>query len=411
MVPLRTLGLALCVLLQELAGGRAFSASTFDVLSSAHGTDRWAKRRGSPRPRGSRRGLGQSLFAAVLPQERGDASVHGVDSTFDIFSSFLRRKQAEILNKLEEVDGKGKFVREPWSQEETGSEGLTAVLEGGDVIEKGACSTSFIKGVLSVDRARAMKQRKGADGWDLKGGETYRAAALSLVFHSRSPLVPTFRADVRYFEVEGKPGWFGGGADLTPYYLFDDDVREFHGFWKEVCNRFSPRSFPVLKRQCDDYFYLPARREHRGVGGIFFDDLVSFESLLGTSETGGDAVEGEQSQSGSREALEFTKAVAEGWLDSWLPIVERRRGLEFTDQEKEWQLIRRGRYLEFNLLYDRGVKFGLAGPAVSTGRPVRVEAVMVSAPPEIKWKYKHEVPEGSEEARLVEVLKKPRDWV
>lgn len=181
--------------------------------------------------------------------------------------------------------------------------------------------------------------------------------------------------------------WFGGGSDLTPYYLIDDDITSFHMNLKSMCNaHFPPNneyklSYAQMKQNCDEYFYLPARSEHRGTGGIFFDDLPATQS-----------------------SFDFVKDVAEGWMPSWLPIVERNKEKEYSDQQKQWQCLRRGRYLEFNLLYDRGVKFGLAN-----ANP-RVEGVMVSAPPMIAYEYNHVVEKGSEEERLMEVLKRPRDW-
>ena len=183
--------------------------------------------------------------------------------------------------------------------------------------------------------------------------------------------------------------WFGGGADLTPYYLFDEDIKEFHGKQKELCDNYFPPdaeyadafSYAAMKKNCDDYFFLPARQEHRGVGGTFYDDMPATEHTLA-----------------------FTKAMAESWLISWLPIVERRKDVKYTDRQREWQLLRRGRYLEFNLLYDRGVKFGLAN-----ANP-RVEGVMVSAPPLIAWEYDHKIEEGSEEDRLMKILKEPIEW-
>lgn len=182
--------------------------------------------------------------------------------------------------------------------------------------------------------------------------------------------------------------WFGGGSDLTPYYLIDDDIVSFHTHLKSMCDaHFPPNnqynlSYEKMKQNCDDYFYLPARSEHRGTGGIFFDDLPATPSTF-----------------------DFVKGVAEGWMPSWLPIVERNKDKEYSEQQKQWQCLRRGRYLEFNLLYDRGVKFGLAN-----ANP-RVEGVMVSAPPMIAFEYNHHIEEGTDEERLVKVLKKPRDWV
>ena len=309
------------------------------------------------------------------------------DTVFDDFCGFLREKQSEIITQLEQMDGSdAKFSRDCWGMFDsetnaattTKSGGITRVLQGGNVIEKGACSLTVIQqGTLSQERALAIKSRQ--DDLSVKEGDTYSAAALSIVLHSRSPLVPTFRSDVRIFVVKSSSSstvaWFGGGADLTPYYLDEDDITQFHALYQKF-------TYDRMKKACDDYFFLPARSEHRGTGGIFFDDLPA-----------------------SAESLAFVKGVANAWVPSWLPIVTKHCNSEYTQQQRQWQLLRRGRYLEFNLLYDRGVKFGLA-----TESP-RVEGVMVSAPPLIAFEYNRQVDPGSREALLLEVLKDPKDWV
>ena len=246
---------------------------------------------------------------------------------------------------------------------------------------------------------------------NIHAGDEYAAAALSMVLHSKSPHVPTFRSDVRVFLVKHKNehestnngangdangaqssesmstmAWFGGGADLTPYFLETEDITFFHRMYKDLCQQHwkdsTEFSYQSMKEACDDYFYLPARQEHRGTGGIFFDDMDMTEA-----------------------SLEFVKGVAHAWMPSWFPIVQKRIGTPVTEKERQWQLLRRGRYLEFNLLYDRGVKFGLAN-----ANP-RVEGVMVSAPPVIAFEYNHQIEEGSREDELMQVLKTPREWV
>lgn len=238
---------------------------------------------------------------------------------------------------------------------------MTRVIQGGAVVEKGACSLTLIRGgVLTADRAATIRARN--DDVDIQPGDTYAAAALSMVLHSRSPNVPTFRSDVRVFVVQSENdgeidedgeehgdhktslAWFGGGADLTPYVLFEGDVKFFHGCYRDLCSRCLPQSsydsssssssfsYESMKKACDDYFYLPARREYRGTGGIFFDDMESSES-----------------------SLEFTKEVVKAWMPSWIPIVEKRQPLDYTEEQKQWQLLRRGRYLEFNLVRLGGI--------------------------------------------------------
>ena len=342
----------------------------------------------------------QELSASSTASESENTIEEDEAKLFLEFVEFLKQTQSDIIASVEAMDGSGQtFSSDPWGvfdeanpkSKELLSGGITRVIQGGDLVEKGACSLTMIRrGVLTSERAAAIRARQDND--KIQPGDIYSAAALSLVFHSRSPLVPTFRSDVRIFVVQHCAdeeedddeilAWFGGGADLTPYYLFDEDVTFFHNIYRDLCEDNDPEfSYENLKASCDKYFYLPARSEHRGTGGIFFDDMQA------TAET-----------------MDFVKGVANSWMPSWFPIVEKRQELDYTEQQRQWQLLRRGRYLEFNLLYDRGVKFGLAN-----ANP-RVEGVMVSAPPLIAWEYNHEVKKGSEEARLMEILRKPKDW-
>lgn len=338
--------------------------------------------------------------AASPPQSTTGTSDSGEPDPqlFDDFVNFLQNKQREIIEMLEELDGSGtKFTNDTWGcfAEDAAtmtSGGMTRVIQGGDFIEKGACSFTLIQqGVLSSERAKAIRSRQHNGDVQINAGDTYSAAALSMVLHTRSPLVPTFRSDVRIFSVHVSNGastmaWFGGGADLTPYYLDEKDISAFHQIYADLAESHPDLgedfTYENMKKTCDDYFYLPARSEHRGTGGIFFDDLEATPS-----------------------ALDFCQGVATAWMPSWLPIVKKHRATRYTDQQRQWQLLRRGRYLEFNLLYDRGVQFGLAN-----ANP-RVEGVMVSAPPLIAWEYNHQVLEGSPEDAMMKVLKEPRDWL
>ncbi|CAD7697588.1 unnamed protein product [Ostreobium quekettii] len=300
----------------------------------------------------------------------------------DTFEDFILSLQSSIVERAEALDGHAdaKFGRDEWSRGERAGYGVTRVMRCGDLIEKGAVNVSLVRGVLTAERAAAMSSR-GRPGVDPAGGQEYAAESLSLVFHPRHPMVPTLRADVRRFRAGGAC-WYGGGCDLTPCYLFEDDARRFHAHWAAICDASAPNLYPEFKAWCDRYFYLPARQECRGIGGIFFDDLEP-----------GDAFDVEG----------FVRAVGDGILDSWAPIAEERRRTEFGEPQRRWQLLRRGRYVEFNLLYDRGVRFGLQGG--------RMESVMVSAPPLVAWDYDVRPEAGSPEARLLDVLKEPRDWL
>jgi coproporphyrinogen III oxidase len=352
-----------------------------------------------------------SQYNSKLPDASGRTSALTSDD-FDNFVSFLLERQKGIIQQLEELEiscqSDAKFCLDPWGvfaatggdggSEVGGSGGLTRVLQNGAVIEKGACSLTLIQqGVLSSERAKTIRERQSTN---VRAGDHYSAAALSMVLHTRSPLIPTFRSDVRIFmvhpssETRGHWGdaWFGGGADLTPYYLNDEDITGFHACYRDLCStHFSGEesiggsrnfSYDAMKKACDDYFYLPARCEHRGTGGIFFDDIEL-----------------------NADSLAFTMGVVDTWMDSWIPIANRHKNTPFTKDEKQWQLLRRGRYLEFNLLYDRGVKFGLAA------ENPRVEGVMVSAPPLIAFEYNNRIDPGSRESLLLKVLKDPKEWV
>ena len=304
------------------------------------------------------------------------------------FSDFVLTLQTDIIKQteshIERTSGKI-FIRDEWKRGDGSSGfGITAVLEGGDVVEKAASNVSVIHGTLTKSRAQAMSSR-GRDCIDPNGGQEYSAAAMSLVFHSGHPHIPTLRADVRVFEVAGQK-WFGGGCDLTPFYVYEEDFREFHQYWKGICDAYDTSAYSTYKAWCDDYFYIPARKEHRGIGGLFFDDLDE-----------------DSNPNACLPVEEFVRQVGQGILPSWITIVERRQDIRPTESEREWQLMRRGRYLEFNLLYDRGVKFGLEGG--------RIESIMVSAPPMIAWKYNPVPEQGSKEEALLELLSgSPRAW-
>jgi coproporphyrinogen III oxidase len=345
----------------------------------------------------------------------------------DDFVNFLFKTQRKLCEDLERLDKENNtnnnynnnnnlFCDDKWERED-GSYGRTRVFTNGDLFEKAAVNVSVIRGILTKTRAETMSSR-GRKGINADGGQKYNACALSLVWHPKSPHVPTFRADVRRFAVETEEeeeenAWYGGGMDLTPYYLNETDVKGFHERCRNICDehqssknaeKFGKHSlYKKYKTFCDEYFYIPARLEHRGVGGLFFDDVVCCSTTTSTSNIS--ELEEEDSVTPS-DAKAFTKVIASSWLDVWKPIANRNRSTPITEEESIWHQQRRGRYLEFNLLYDRGVKFGLDGVT-----PDRFESIMVSAPPRIRWDYKVEVQEGSREAKLLEVLRNPINWV
>ncbi len=290
--------------------------------------------------------------------------------------SMVKRIQDEICSAIEERED-GKFREDIWEREGGGG-GRTRVIQNGSVFEKAGVNFSEVYGTLSPQAAKEMGG--GHDSDDL----TFFATGISLVMHPHNPFVPTVHANFRYFERgDGSSWWFGGGADLTPSYLFEEDAIHFHQTFKTACDKHDPTYFPKYKKWCDEYFYIKHRKESRGIGGIFFDNHKA------------------PNQEG---AFEFTKDCAEAFLPSYLPILERRLGSEFTKEEKKWQQIRRGRYVEFNLVYDRGTKFGLNTAG-------RIESILMSLPLTSRWEYSHVPEAGSREAELRKVLMAPRDWV
>ncbi|WP_371869342.1 oxygen-dependent coproporphyrinogen oxidase [Anaeromyxobacter diazotrophicus] len=282
---------------------------------------------------------------------------------------FLQAWQERLCAELERLDGAARFGRDPW-QRAGGGGGLTRMLEGGAVLERAGVAFSHVHGELPEAFARRLPGE----------GRAFAAAGLSVVLHPLSPMVPATHANLRFI-AQGPKAWFGGGSDLTPYYLFDEDAAHFHRTWRDACDRHDPALYPQFKERCDRYFFLPHRGEARGVGGVFFDDLAG---ELGPS-------------------LALVKDLAEAFLPAWLPLAERRRATPYGAAQRAWQELRRGRYVEFNLLHDRGTVFGL-----ETGG--RTESILMSMPPRVRWAYDHHPAPGSEEARLIEVLRRPRSW-
>lgn len=297
----------------------------------------------------------------------------------DRFYSYIEALQDRITGALEAEDGKARFREDLWQRPEGGG-GRTRVIENGEVFEKGGVNISAVHGPLPV----SMQQYFGV------GQADFFACGLSLVLHPRNPMVPTVHANWRYFELYGEQGrladqWFGGGQDLTPYYLFEEDARHFHAVCKSACDAHDLSFYPEYKEKCDAYFHNHHRGEARGVGGLFFDYL--------RPGPGRDA----------RAWYDFVTGVGDSFLEAYLPIVQRRKALPYGRAERDWQEIRRGRYVEFNLVHDKGTLFGLR----TNGR---IESILMSLPPVVQWRYDHHPEPGSEEAKLLDVLKNPREW-
>lgn len=296
-------------------------------------------------------------------------------------SDMVHRIQDEICKKLQEIDGVN-YRQDEWTRDEGGG-GRSRVFSGGKVFEKAGVNVSVVHGTLSPQAAKSM-----GGGHDLGDSDLdFFATGISLVLHPHNPMVPTVHANYRYFERgEGKKEgswWFGGGADLTPSFLFEDDAKHFHQIHKNVCDRHEVGNYERFKLWCDDYFYIKHRKERRGIGGIFFDNI---------------------NQLSQEECFNFVTDCAESFLESYIPIVDRRKNMNFSPKQKEWQQIRRGRYVEFNLVYDRGTTFGLN----TNGR---IESILMSLPLTARWEYCHEVNEGSEEDKLLNILQNPNNWL
>ncbi|MEX0997280.1 MAG: oxygen-dependent coproporphyrinogen oxidase [Flavobacteriaceae bacterium] len=298
----------------------------------------------------------------------------------DTFYNYIQQLQDTITSKLEKVDGKATFQEDLWERPEGGG-GRTRVIENGNVFEKGGVNISAVHGALP----KAMQAYFNATDCD------FFACGLSLVLHPKNPMVPTVHANWRYFEMYDKQGnvidsWFGGGQDLTPYYLFEEDAIHFHSICKRACDEHNLDFYPEYKKKCDDYFYNSHREEGRGIGGLFFDHCKATDKMS------------------MEDWYAFVTEVGNSFLEAYVPIVEKRKELSYTPENRNWQEIRRGRYVEFNLVHDKGTLFGLK----TNGR---IESILMSLPPTVQWKYDHHPEPGSEEEKLLGVLKNPKDWV
>ncbi|MGB1198139.1 MAG: oxygen-dependent coproporphyrinogen oxidase [Thalassotalea sp.] len=290
---------------------------------------------------------------------------------------FLKKLQDNICNELEAADGSGKFVEDSWTRAEGGG-GRTRVLTNGDVIEQGGVNFSLVSGDKLPPSATAHRPELA--------GRTWRACGVSLVIHPKNPFIPTSHANVRFFiaekEGEAPVWWFGGGFDLTPFYPFKEDVVHWHQTAKNLCEPFGETTYQEHKQWCDEYFYLKHRNETRGVGGLFFDDLNDWPF---------------------EQCLNYIKAVGQGFIDAYVPIINKRKNTLYQEPHRQFQLYRRGRYVEFNLVFDRGTLFGLQSGG-------RTESILMSMPPLARWEYNYQPEQGSEEAQLASYLV-PQNWL
>ena len=298
----------------------------------------------------------------------------------DKFYAYIQNLQDQIVAGLEKADGQAKFKEDIWERPEGGG-GRTRVIENGQVFEKGGVNISGVHGPLP----------KAMQAYFNVGDVDFFACGLSLVLHPKNPMVPTVHANWRYFEMYDKSGnivnqWFGGGQDLTPYYLFEEDAAHFHQTCKMACDKHNSDFYPKFKKQCDEYFWNAHRNEARGIGGLFFDHCKASDEFS------------------LENWYDFVTEVGNSFLEAYVPIVEKRKDLEYSPENRNWQEIRRGRYVEFNLVHDKGTLFGLK----TNGR---IESILMSLPPHVQWVYDHHPEEGSKEEKLIKILENPVDWL
>jgi coproporphyrinogen III oxidase len=297
----------------------------------------------------------------------------------DKFSLFIEKLQQSITKNIEKLEKNSKFKKDFWKRPNGGG-GLTMVLEDGNVFEKAGVNVSKVYGELPDSISKIIKTNHS----------DFFACGISLILHPKNPMVPTFHANLRYFELfennELKDSWFGGGLDLTPYYLYEEDIIHFHKICKKICDKYGPKYYETFKEKCDQYFWNFHRNEARGVGGLFFDycradNKMSIENWFS-----------------------YVCDLGNSFLDCYFPIVEKRKNFNYNQQQLNWQQIRRGRYVEFNLLHDKGTLFGLK----TNGR---IESILISMPPKAKWVYDMSPIDGSEEDKLLKILKSPKKWI
>jgi len=292
---------------------------------------------------------------------------------------YLVHLQESICSDLESLDGGAVFEKDHWTKKDGNGSGITSVICDGNIFEKGGVNFSIVEGNKMPKSASTLRP-------ELEGRK-YTALGVSLVLHPENPYIPTAHSNVRFFVAEesGKEPiwWFGGGFDLTPFYGFDEDAVHWHTTAKKACLPFGEKVYSKYKKWCDDYFYLEHRDEQRGIGGLFFDDI---------------------NEGGFDRCFEFMKSVGDHFSEAYLPIVIKRKDTPYGKKERNFQLYRRGRYVEFNLIYDRGTLFGLQSGG-------RTESILMSMPPEVKWSYQFQVEKDSEEEKLYNHYLKPKEWI
>lgn len=343
--------------------------------------------------------LSDGMAAPLTPidQIRADKSMR---SKFEVLLMKMQKEFCSALQAIEdghegEEEGGKKFLVDRWERDDEKGGGITCIMEGGQVFERAGVNISVIGGRLPPPAVAQMRARgRVLNSHPDESGLPFWVAGISCVIHPRNPNVPTIHFNFRFFDVDEwdaekqerkSTWWFGGGVDLTPYIMFEDDCVLFHTALKSACDQNGDKTlYPKYKKWCDEYFRVTHRGENRGIGGLFFDDVDSPDQ---------------------KSCFNFVKACTQAVIPCYLPIVRKRKDTGYSYADREWQLVRRGRYVEFNLVYDRGTKFGLLTPGA------RFESILMSLPSEAKWKYCHTPAAGSKEDRLMQVLRTPRDWV
>ena len=298
----------------------------------------------------------------------------------DQFYTYIQNLQETITKALEKEDGGASFKEDIWKRKEGGG-GRSRIIENGATIEKGGVNISAVHGPLP----------NSMQAYFNVGKVDFFACGLSIVIHPKNPMAPTVHANCRYFEMYDTnkncvDQWFGGGLDLTPYYLFNEDTLHFHEQCKKACDLHHPDFYNTFKEKCDTYFYNKHREEARGVGGLFFDYLKANETFT------------------IKDRYDFTTTIGNSFIEAYIPILNKRKNLDFTPENRTWQEIRRGRYVEFNLVHDKGTLFGLK----TNGR---MESILMSLPPTVQWRYDYHPKQGSKEEELLNILKNPKNWI